>query len=141
LLAPLFNSCPHISALEIGSGPKRVLGNLPRSLRQKVKKYTAFEPNGLFTKRLEGWIETESPFPFPFVPQDNVGSSTNIGTINKIEIYNVILFCYNIYSMKPKYWFIEQALRMLVKRPHGWMVIVFHRDGALRLDSLVYHQS
>ncbi|KAH6696458.1 phosphoribosyl transferase domain protein [Leptodontidium sp. MPI-SDFR-AT-0119] len=151
LLAPLFNSRVHISALEIGPGPKSLLGNLPGSLRQKVKKYTAFEPNGLFARRLEEWIETESPFPclgaspnvhqVPFVLQDNIESGTNTGMMNKIETYDIILFCHSMYGMKPKHRFIEQALRMLVKRPHGGMVVVFHRDGALRLDGLVCHQT
>lgn len=67
LLVPLFNSRIHISALEIGPGPKSVLGYLPDSLREKVRKYTAFEPNDLFATRLEEWVcstsETERPLP------------------------------------------------------------------------------
>lgn len=52
LLAPLFDSRIHISALEIGPGPKSVLGYLPDRLRRKIKRYTAFEPNGLFAASL-----------------------------------------------------------------------------------------
>src|SRR5271154_4646284 len=48
LLAPLCNSRIHISALEIGPGPKSLLGYLPGRLRRKVRRYTAFEPNGFF---------------------------------------------------------------------------------------------
>lgn len=29
---------------------------------------------------------------------------------------------------------------MVVERPHGGMVVVFHRDGNLNLDSLVFHR-
>lgn len=90
LLAPLFNSRIHILALEIGPGPKSILGYLPGRLRRKVRRYTAFEPNGLFATRLEEWLcpnfETESPLPclesppdirrIPFVLEDNIGSST-----------------------------------------------------------------
>ncbi|KAH9204604.1 hypothetical protein DL95DRAFT_495515 [Leptodontidium sp. 2 PMI_412] len=151
LLAPLFNSRVHISALEIGPDPKSLLGNLPGSLRQKVKEYTAFEPNSLFARKLEGWIETESPFcclgappniyQAPFVLQDNMGSDTNTDTMNETKAYDIILFCHSMYGMKPKHRFIKQALRMLVKRPHGGMVVVFHRDGALRLDGLVCSQT
>ena len=99
LLAPLFNSRIHISALEIGPGPKSLLGYLPGRLRRKVRKYTAFEPNGLFATRLEEWLcstsETESPLPclenppdihrIPFVLQDNIGSGTSTGTRDNDE--------------------------------------------------------
>lgn len=37
LLAPLFNSRLHVSALEIGPGPESVLGHLPSHLRCKIR--------------------------------------------------------------------------------------------------------
>ena len=155
LLAPLFNSRIHISALEIGPGPKSLLGYLPDSLRRKVRKYTAFEPNCLFATRLEEWLcstsQTESPLPclenppnihrFPFVVQYNIGSDTCAGTMDNDEKYDIILFCHSMYGMKPKHRFIERALEMLVERPQGGMVAVFHRDGALHLDGLVCHRT
>ena len=155
LLAPLFNSRIHISALEIGPGPKSLLGYLPGRLRRKVRKYTAFEPNGLFATRLEEWLcstsETESPLlclenppdihRIPFVLQDNIGSGTSTGTSDDDEKYDIILFCHSMYGMKPKHRFIERALEMLVERPQGGMVAVFHRDGALHLDGLVCHRT
>ena len=99
LLTPLFNSRIHISALEIGPGPKSILEYLPGRLRRKVRKYTAFEPNGLFATRLEEWLcstsETESPLPclesppnihrIPFVLQDNIGSGTSTGAMEKAK--------------------------------------------------------
>ncbi|KAI4131781.1 MAG: hypothetical protein LQ347_002835 [Umbilicaria vellea] len=155
LLTPLFNSRIQISALEIGPGSKSLLGYLPGRLRRKVKKYTAFEPNGLFATRLEEWLcstsETESPLPclenppnihrIPFVLQDNIGSGTSTGTRDDDERYDIILFCHSMYGMKPKHRFIERALGMLVERPQGGMVAVFHRDGALHLDGLVCHRT
>ena len=155
LLAPLFNSRTHISALEIGPGPKSILGYLPGHLRGKVRKYTAFEPNCLFATRLEECLcstsETESSLPclenppdirrMPFVLQDNIGNGTGIGTRNNDEKYDIILFCHSMYGMKPKHRFIERALEMLVERPQGGMVVVFHRDGALHLDGLVCHRT
>ncbi|KAI9771682.1 MAG: hypothetical protein M1840_001898 [Geoglossum simile] len=155
LLAPLFNSRIHISALEIGPGPKSLLGYLPGRLRRKVRKYTAFEPNGLFATRLEEWLcptsETESPVfclenppnihRIPFVLQDNIGSGTSTGTRDNDEKYDIILFCHSMYGMKPKHRFIERALEMLTERPQGGMVAVFHRDGVLHLDGLVCHRT
>jgi adenine phosphoribosyltransferase len=155
LLAPLFNSHIHISALEIGPGPKSLLGYLPGRLRRKVRKYTAFEPNGLFATRLEEWLcstsETESPLPclenppnihgVPFVLQDNIGSGNSTGTRDNDEKYDIILFCHSMYGMKPKHRFIERALEMLIERPQGGMVVVFHRDVAMHLDGLVCHQT
>ena len=155
LLAPLFNSRTHISALEIGPGPKSLLGYLPGRLRRKIRSYTAFEPNGLFATRLEEWLcstsETESPLPclenpptvhpIPFVLQHNMGSGTSTGTGDNDEKYDIILFCHSMYGMKPKHRFIERALEMLVEWPQGGMVAVFHRDGALHLDGLVCHRT
>ena len=56
LLTPLFDSRAHISVLEIGPGPKSVLGYLPRRLRRKIRRYVAFEPNSLFATRVEDWL-------------------------------------------------------------------------------------
>jgi hypothetical protein len=153
LIAPPFDSRTHISALEIGPGPKSVLGCLPGHLRRKVKKYTAFEPNSLFATRLEEWLcstsGTEAPLPclesvpdiqrIPFVLEDNSGSGS--GTSNDGEKYDLILFCHSMYGMKPKHKFIERALGMLVEQPEGGMVAVFHRDGVLHLDGLVCHRT
>ena len=155
LLAPLFNSRVHISALEIGPGPKTILGYLPRRLRRKVTKYTAFEPNGLFAARLEQWLgstyETESPLPcleappdirrIPFVLPDSIGSVASTGTSDDDGKYDIILFCHSMYGMKPKHKFIERALELLVQRPHGGMVAVIHRNGVLHLDGLVCHRT
>jgi adenine phosphoribosyltransferase len=154
LLAPFFTSRTHISALEIGPGPKSLFGYLPCHLRRKINKYTAFEPNGLFATRLEEWFcpssETEYPLPClenppnirrtPFVLQDNIGNSTSTGTQDNGEKYDIILFCHSMYGMKPKHKFIEQALEMLVEWPQGGMVVVFHRDGVLNLEGLVCHR-
>ncbi|KAI9799435.1 MAG: hypothetical protein M1825_004535 [Sarcosagium campestre] len=155
LLAPLLNSRIHISVLEIGPGPKSLLGYLPSRLRGKIRRYTAFEPNGLFASKLEEWLcstsEMESPLPclesppnihrFPFVLEDNIGSGTGVGTTDDDEKYDIILFCHSMYGMKPKRRYIERTLEMLVERPQGGMVAVFHRDGALHLDGLVCHRT
>ncbi|KAG9230083.1 phosphoribosyl transferase domain protein [Amylocarpus encephaloides] len=155
LMAPLFNSGDYISALEIGPGPMSLLGHLPSCLRQKIKKYTAFEPNDLFASRLvESFCstsETESPLPclrnppnihrIPFGLQDNIESGTSSRMRENDEKYDIILFCHSMYGMKPKHRYIERALEMLVERPQGGMVVVFHRSGTLHLDGLVCHRT
>ncbi|ODM20085.1 hypothetical protein SI65_05071 [Aspergillus cristatus] len=155
LLAPLFDSHTHISVLEIGPGPKSVLGYLPGRLRSKVKRYVAFEPNSLFATRVEKWLcttsETESPLPclesppdihrIPFALNRNTESDTGTSTRESEEKFNVILFCHSMYGMKPKARFIKRALEMLVEQPKGGMVVVFHRDGTLHLDGLVCHRT
>ncbi|RYP85620.1 hypothetical protein DL770_005011 [Monosporascus sp. CRB-9-2] len=93
----------------------------------------------------------ESPLPclesppdirrIPFVLDNNIGSDTGTGTSDADEKYDVILFCHSMYGMKPKHRFIERALGMLVERPEGGMVVVFHRDGTLHLDGLVCHRT
>ncbi|KAF2871078.1 hypothetical protein BDV95DRAFT_494922 [Massariosphaeria phaeospora] len=147
LLATLCTSRSHISVLEIGPGPKSVLGYLPTRLRRKIGKYTAFEPNGLFAAKLEEWLysaslDTESPLPSvknapdifqnPFVLQD---------VREHDKKYDIILFCHSMYGMNSKQKYIEKALGMLVEESQGGIVVVFHRDGALNLGSLVCHRT
>ncbi|KAI5867324.1 phosphoribosyl transferase domain protein [Durotheca rogersii] len=155
LLASLLHSRTHISVLEIGPGPKTVLGYLSGCLRQKITRYVAFEPNALFATGLEEWLcsasETESPLPCleslpdirrtPFVLGSNIGSGTGAGTTGGDEKFDVILFCHSMYGLKPKHRFIERALGMLAERPGGGMAAVFHRDGTLRLDGLMCHRT
>ena len=152
LLTSLFESRFHISALEIGPGPKSLFGYLPEHLRWKIRKLTVFEPNDLFATRLEEWLrstsETESPLLYlesspdihriPFVLQDKIGSGTDTGTRDNDKKYDIILLCHSMYGMKPKRRYIEQALELLVE---GGIVTVFHRDGALHLDGLVCHRT
>lgn len=153
LLTPLFNSHSRISVLEIGPGPKSVLGHLPVGLRRNITRYTAFEPNGLFATRLEEWLystlETESPMPYlesppeihqiPFGLDSITGSGS--GTIDSNEKFDVILFCHSMYSMKPRPKFIQRALEMFAERSEDGMVVVFHGDGTLHLDDLVCHRT
>ncbi|KAL8331578.1 hypothetical protein RB593_002146 [Gaeumannomyces tritici] len=155
LLEPLFNSRAHVSALEIGPGPKSIFGYLPGHLRRKFGRYAAFEPNGLFATRLEEWLRstsgTESPLPClerppdihrsPFVLDSNTGSGTGTGASDEDEKFDIILFCHSMYGMKPKRKVIERALDMLIERPEGGMVVVFHREGTLDLDGLVCHRT
>lgn len=151
LLVPLFNSHHHISVLEIGPGPESLLGHLPSRLKWKIKRYTAFEPNGLFAAKLEEWLctisETESPLPglesspdihrIPFDLERNIGSGIGADAGEK---YDVVLFCHSMYGMTRKHRFVERALEMIVERPPGGMVVVFHRDG-LHLDGLVCYRT
>lgn len=155
LLAPLFSSRIHISVLEIGPGPKSVLGHLPERLRRKVRKYTAYEPNGLFASKLENWLsssaKTATPLPClgeppvinreSFTLQEDAENGTSTATTFNEEIYDTILFCHSMYGMKSKLRYIERALEMLMEQPQGGMVVVFHREGSLQLDGLVCHQT
>lgn len=154
LLAPLFNSRTGISVLEVGPGPRSVLGYLPARLRQKVRRYAALEPNDIFAASLQEWLcstpETEGPLPCLESPPDihrarftldgklAAPSGAVTGDDGK---YDVILFCHSMYGMKPKRKFIERALGMLAEQPEGGMVVVFHRDGTLHPDGLVCHRT
>ncbi|EOA85705.1 uncharacterized protein SETTUDRAFT_111453 [Exserohilum turcica Et28A] len=154
VLASLFDSRPQISALEIGPGPKSVLGGLPDYQRRKIRRYEAFEPNRLFAASLEGWLSVNTAmglrFPclerpptihrLPFDPQQNMKSCSSSDVIDEDRGYDVILFCHSMYGIQSKRKAIEQALEMLGER-RGGMVLVFHRDENLYLDGLVCHQS
>jgi adenine/guanine phosphoribosyltransferase-like PRPP-binding protein len=154
VLAPLFDSRSQISALEIGPGPKSVLGGLPAHQRRKIQRYEAFEPNQLFAASLEGWLSVDtvmgSRFPrlerpptihrLPFDPQQNMKSDSSGEMVDEDRGYDMILFCHSMYGMQSKRKTIEQAIEMLEER-RGGMVLVFHRDESLRLDGLVCHQT
>ncbi|CAJ2507115.1 Uu.00g083010.m01.CDS01 [Anthostomella pinea] len=155
LLAPLFDSHTHISLLEIGPGPESVLGRLPVPLRQKIKRYAAFEPHDLFATNLEEWLcstaETgERPLPClecppgisrtPFVVDDEAGDGAGSCMDDGDGKFDIILFCHSMYGMKPKHSFVERALDMLVEHPDGGMVVIFHRDN-LHLNGLVCHRT
>lgn len=162
LLGPLFDSRSHVSVLEIGPGPTSLLTYLPRHLRHKVRRYTAFEPNGLFSARLEESLapkseeeailpDLESPpdiSPQPFLAgvKEARGFCTGNDSIRYGEKYDAIIFCHSMYGMKPKQTFIERALRMLTgsaaRLDERGMVLVFHRDnGALHFGSLACYQT
>ncbi|KAK3645814.1 hypothetical protein LTR22_014582 [Elasticomyces elasticus] len=142
LLAPLFNSRVRVSILEVGPGPESVLGCLPYYQRRKVE-------------RLEEWLcftsETASPLPslrtppdifrIPFALDSSVRVGTSTGTSHGDEKFDIILFCHSMYGMKPKEAFIERALKLLLDRQEGGMVIIFHRDGKLHLDGLFCHRT
>ena len=67
LLASLLDSKDRISVLEIGPGPRSVLGGLPDYQRRKIELYEAFEPNQLFAESLEAWllVDTKGKLRFP----------------------------------------------------------------------------
>ncbi|QKX53311.1 uncharacterized protein TRUGW13939_00389 [Talaromyces rugulosus] len=146
LLTSFFKLRASISVLEIGPGPKSVIGYLPKHLRRIVRKYTAFEPNILFATKLDEWLrsETDSPLPcltnlpdihkIPFSGGDDIESGRND------ERYDIILFCHSMYGLKPEHRFIQRALNMLVEQPRHGIVVVFHRDRPIQLGSMVCHR-
>lgn len=162
LLGSIFGSRTHVSVLEIGPGPRSLLSYLPRHLRDKVRKYKAFEPNFLFAARLEESLdpgrEKVSPFPCLKSPPDicrcpfdvEGNNATCLRTSNNSgdndEKYDVILFCHSMYGMKPKHMAIERAMKMLTGSPkhldEGGSILVFHRDNrALHFGGLMCHQT
>lgn len=157
LLAPLFDARARVSVLEIGPGPKTVLGYLPDRLRRKIGKYTALEPNGLFATRLEEWLcptgASQAPPPLPCLerPPDIhrlpfVADSEDAipGNGDGDGKFDVVLFCHSMYGMKPKKRFIRRALDMLLEdQPQGpsSLVVVFHRESLNLDDGLVCQQT
>jgi hypothetical protein len=140
-LVDLSTSCSQISVLEIGPGPKSVLAYLPGALRQRITKYTAFEPNSLFSEQLGEWLSTADEAPFPsskatFVHQKPFGP----GTLTDGR-YNIILFCHSLYGMTSQVGVVKNALSLLVEKPEDGLVIVFHGSDSLHIDNLVCHRS
>ena len=153
LLTRLLDSRTHVAVLEIGPGPKSVLGYLPCHLRQRIRSYTAYEPCSLLATKVEEWLcpdpETEPPLPClesppeihkaPFILNAHKASENDAGTHEGNKKFDIVLFCHCMYGMEPKRRFIEQALGMLVEKPKDGMVVVFHRDQ-IHFEGLVSHQ-
>jgi hypothetical protein len=143
-LETLLETRTTISILEIGPGPKSILGRLPGHLRGRISKYTTFEPNRLFASRLKEWLrsgsEGERPLPCLKTPPDiwrvsfPPKSATSSGSQNK---FDMVLFCHSLYGVRSKSDVIKRALDLLSDDSGDEMVVVFHRDGSLRLDGLV----
>ncbi|KAK8857231.1 phosphoribosyl transferase domain protein [Apiospora arundinis] len=153
LLEPLINSRDRISVLEIGPGPKSVLGYLPSHQRQQITRYTAFEPNEIFANKLENMLgyygpHSSSPLPAlesppvvhhgPFLLDRN--AANNI-TVSQKEKFDIILFCHSLYGMSPHHKYIAKALSLLVPLPTRGLVVVFHREESLDIDGLVCHHT
>jgi adenine phosphoribosyltransferase/phosphomevalonate kinase len=142
-LESLLETRTTISILEIGPGPKSILGRLPGHLRRRISRYTAFEPNKLFASTLKEWLRSGSeghrPLPcleaspdvwrIPFPPK----ATTSSGSQDK---FDVVLFCHSLYGMADKHEVVKNALGLLRGQSDDEMVVVFHRDGSLKLDGL-----
>jgi len=154
LLVPIFYSRPYITALEVGPGPRSVLGSLPMSLRRKIRRYVAFEPNKRFSSELSAWDHHDKGMEDSWLPGlDNPPeihhllfrrasealpvSNTSPG--GNSAGFDIVLFCHSMYGMQSKRECIEQAIKVLKKAPGG-IVIVFHRTGNLHFDGLVCHK-
>lgn len=154
LLTPILKSRLRTSVLEIGPGPKSVLGSLPIDLRRTIRNYVALEPINHFASSLEEWLRSNlgKGFPLPGLESPPNIQRVPFGLDNEAEIntkdgsgeieekFDIILFCHSMYGMKQKHQYIKDALDMLVEQPGGAMVVVFHRDINLNLGSLVCHK-
>jgi hypothetical protein len=52
----------------------------------------------------------------------------------------MVLFCHSMYGMKDKHQIIKHALDLLREQSGEEMVVVFHREGSLKLDGLACRQ-
>ncbi|KAH7174664.1 uncharacterized protein B0J16DRAFT_375471 [Fusarium flagelliforme] len=141
LLAPQLQSRNRISVLEIGPGPRSVLGYLPSSMRRSITKYTAFEPNRLFARKLIHELDpTGDNAPFPSLKTLSVHERpfTKDTTVN--EKYHIIIFCHSLYGIHSKEQVVRRSINLLATDPDG-ILVVCHRDGALQISNLVCHQS
>ncbi|TLS31302.1 hypothetical protein PpBr36_03417 [Pyricularia pennisetigena] len=151
LIASLLDRRVRLSVLEIGPGPKTVLGYLPEHQRQGITRYVAYEPSTLFAAELEkgfqsgSGLEVEVPLPRLKTPPEIRRMPFDLDGNNRMdegeEAFDLVLFCHSMYGMHPKRKFVERALAKLDGRFGGAMVVVFHRAGKLHLDGLVCHST
>ncbi|KAJ5703552.1 hypothetical protein N7493_011477 [Penicillium malachiteum] len=152
----LVQSRETIDVLEIGPGPDTILGYLPLSLRRKIRKYTAFEPNITFATELEemlssSTLETEKAFPCldstPDICQEpfdrkaiNHDDVDNPGLLEGGEKFDLVLFCHSLYGTGKDSKLISATLQLLTNSYDGGKVVAFHRQGSSHFDDLVCHK-
>ena len=147
-LSRLLERCIHdrkqVSLLEVGPGPKSIIGFLPAHLRRGIEKYVVFEPNSLFASQLSDWLHSssgiEDPLPSLKAPPTIYQSRFFPGQGETSGKFDIVLFCHSMYGLRPARLFIEEALKMLSPRPEA-MVVVFHRDKKLDFDGLASPQT
>ncbi|KAJ4112490.1 hypothetical protein NW768_011656 [Fusarium equiseti] len=141
LLAPQLRSGNRISVLEVGPGPKTVLGYLPSSMRQSITKYTAFEPNRLFARKLIQRLDPSGEnAPFPSLKTLSVNERPFTQDTTADDKYHVIIFCHSLYGIPAKEHVVRRLVSLLATDPNG-ILIVCNRDEALQVSNLVCHQS
>ncbi|XMA19258.1 hypothetical protein WAI453_012049 [Rhynchosporium graminicola] len=151
LIGLLLKSRSHISVLEIGPGPESVLVHLPNEMRQKIKKYVAYEPNSIFVPRLleslSSTKEDEAPLPGLRSPPTiheatfDLNQDGESNTTDNDRKYDLVILCHSMYGMKKKRQIIERSLGLLGEQPEGGLVVVFHRSESLDFEQLVFHQT
>ncbi|KAK8009362.1 Adenine phosphoribosyltransferase [Apiospora marii] len=145
VLGPLFDARESVRVLEVGPGPKSVLGHLPYSLRRKIQQYIAYEPNELFADQLDEWLRPSDAEERPLPRLSKYYNSLRVmrepfdpgayADAYEKEHFGLVLFCHSMYGMKPQHDYIERALEEFLAK---WgTLVVFHREGSLRLDGLV----
>ncbi|KAF4120607.1 FAD/FMN-containing dehydrogenase [Geosmithia morbida] len=153
LLEPLISLRSSVSILEIGPGPKSLVGYLQTNVRERIREYTAYESDSLSAVKLQKWISQPAEGGYllpnlerpPVIHQAPFGHGndrydTNFTSEGLVRNYDVILFCHSMYGMKPGSKFIERALQMLTGPSNNSVVVVFHRETGLELDGLVCQQ-
>lgn len=150
LLKPIVSGRARISVLEIGPGPKSVVGSLPQPLRRKIRKYVAHEPDDVYRGQLHEWLSGTSgndpvfpclEFPAILHPDRFTPGHGHVAETSDEEKFDVILFCHSLYGNNPKHSYVMRALSLLAEQPAAGLVVVFHRDGSLKLDGLACHRT
>lgn len=116
LLTPFFHSRSDVSVLEIGPGPKSVLGDLPNHLRRKIRRYAAFEPNGWYAYELDCWCETDDAFPGLEGSADVQCAPFDLDVKQKGEGFDQVLFGHSMYGMDPKREYMTRSESTLNRR-------------------------
>ncbi|KAJ5627334.1 hypothetical protein N7528_004761 [Penicillium herquei] len=156
-VASLVQSREKIDVLEIGPGPNTILGYLPSSLRRRIRKYTAFEPNVTFARELEeslssSTLEEENvftcldsiagirrePFDMKAIHHDDVD---NPGLLESDQKFDLVLFCHSLYGTGNNSKLIQATLQLLANSHGGGNVVAFHRQGSSHFDDLVCHKT
>ena len=149
LVESLLQTRTSLSILEVGPGPKSIIGRLPGHLRRRVSRYAGFEPNKLFAWPLrnsllpasEGGeeqlpcLESEADIRRVLFPVDD-----EMAFYGGPRRFDLVLFCHSMYGMADKQVIIKHALGLLRKGSGEEMVVAFHRDGNLSLDGLACRQ-
>eukprot|EP00899_Mesostigma_viride_P018322 jgi/Mesvir1/26491/Mv16157-RA.1 len=124
-----FPSPVTFSLLDVGAGPASLAARLPARIRDRVRRFGAYEPHAGFAASLACSVGDALPLvKAPAIATVPFGEAVGAEPVR--ERWDVVLFSHSLYGMASKSAALSLARRALTP---GGIVVILHRAGTLSL--------